>query len=342
MDERGEIIWRILFSVIMAGLLLAVLVAYFQSQKRAEIGREARDLVDDLSRSSFSILSGGQRPYDLPEAVGGAPYELAVDEDRNAIVVRITGGSQKGVEYVGVVDADIQVHSIPSSGKVLYITENRGKIVFSKSPLQLPGKEISYPPTEKPDFYEFAKKNTKEASAIGASYFWALNHYPKKENLDVREYKWEGSNTLLTQITSERGPLTVVRVSGHENDSDVGVVDRSWIIHQVENRGGNISGRTNPSIKEAYENGWFYSPKQIIEYLQTRSWERTKNERTKVEIPTAPDNFGATSTTKVGTYPTYLIKFGNYVIYFRAMPWYWSEDQPGFVFQSEPKLEPST
>lgn len=333
----------------MAGLLLGLLVAYFQSQRKAEIGREAQNLADGISRTSFSILSGGQKNYDLPVAVGGAPYRLIVDEDRNAVVVQVTGGSQEGAEYGSVIDAYLQVLSIPNPGEVLYITENGGKIVLSSSPLQIQEEEIpSYPSLSPPDFYYFARENQRGASALGASYFWALNHYPEEENLDVREYVWQNSdsNTLLARITSEGGPLAVVSVSGGENGADVGVVNHSWVVHRVENAKKDFDdGNSNPSIAKAYMNGWFYSRTQVVEYLQSRSWRRTDDNRA-VEIPDSPEAYNAAATTNVGTYPTYLIEFKtqgeNYVIHFQAMPWYYSENQAGFVFQSKPELEPIT
>ncbi len=44
--------------------------------------------------------------------------------------------------------------------------------------------------------------------------------------------------------------------------------------------------------------------------------------------------------TRSGAYPIWRVQWENYIIYYQMMPWFSQEETRGFVFQSEPYLEP--
>ncbi|MCS7131765.1 MAG: DNRLRE domain-containing protein, partial [Hadesarchaea archaeon] len=46
------------------------------------------------------------------------------------------------------------------------------------------------------------------------------------------------------------------------------------------------------------------------------------------------------AVTDVGAYPLWRVQWENYIIYYQMMPWFSQEETRGFVFQSEPYLEP--
>ncbi|MDI6820460.1 MAG: DNRLRE domain-containing protein [Candidatus Hodarchaeaceae archaeon] len=65
-----------------------------------------------------------------------------------------------------------------------------------------------------------------------------------------------------------------------------------------------------------------------------------------VVVPFDAACHAAAAMTNVATYPTWRFEFEHegrpIVLHYAMMPWHYGENEPGFVFQSEPKLEPLT
>ncbi|HID31091.1 MAG TPA: hypothetical protein EYP19_13985, partial [Desulfobacterales bacterium] len=200
MDNAGRIVWRVLFGVVMAVMLLGVFLIFLGAQSKFATGEEAQALVNDLSYICFSAFTQQQSTYRLPPSVGEANYELRVEN--NVFVVRITSGSLRGYEYRSIVGADLEVHSLPLPGGTLYTQGRFDKVIIAAEPIGPPSQEFggsaaSHPP----NFYFFARENQREGAAVVASYFYACERYPDGENLDILGYRWTGEN-LLVQVSS--------------------------------------------------------------------------------------------------------------------------------------------
>lgn len=343
-SEKGRIVWRLLFGVIVASLLLGLLLVYYNSQQEAKAAGSAERLADSLSKACFAALSEGQIEYELPKSVGNSPYKLVIDEEKNFIEIVITGGDQKGSRYISSTDADLRALSINDSGGTLYITENNGEVIFSNEKIFPSNKIESERPTDRPPkFYRFAKENVKETAAICAGYFHAKNLYPEKERLDVRGFSWKGQNTLRIEITNEGKFLNTIEIRGRKTREKVGMVENSWVINQLETTDDRIHDlKPIPSLKNAKKQGWLYSPDQVLSYFQTRTWKR-KTGKKSIQIPKDADIDCAATNTSVRAYPTFRINFEkrerDYTIYYQTVLWYYKEIEPGFVFQSKPELE---
>jgi len=337
--ERGILVWRLLFSVVMAVLLLGVFLLHLSSQRSFEVGDQAQGLANELSHTVFSALAGHRASCRLPRSVGGASYELWIEN--RTFVVRITGGPQSGNEYRSVACANLVVDSVPEPGEILYAQGTREGVVISAEPKEVPLEgltpQIAVPPT---DFYYFAKENVREACAIVAAYFYAME-VCRGENLDVRSYKWENEDSILISFTSSDGCLSV-RATGYENEGDVGLVDRSWIVSSIESvENGNFDGFPCPSVENSVLNGWVYPPGEILADLLSKTWRSKDN--AVVAVPGDVKLLPAAVTTNVSSYPAWRFEFSTgenfFVGYFGMLPWWPYENIPGFVFQSEPEME---
>jgi hypothetical protein len=312
----------------MAVLLAGVFFMQLTRQREFEVGAHAQVLADDLAKTCFSALAGQQLVLDLPSRLAGSSYELEIDENRSTFIVRITGGTGAGESYWTVANVELRVEnaSFAPGGRV-YFMRSGDVVLVSASPIEAPQGIISPTPSGKPpEFYYFARENQREAAAIIAAYF--------KVSRNIDAYKWENSNSILV-----RAGLTLLRVQGHENGENVGLVDNSWTITNIENYVGELAGAVPcPSVENAYLSGWLHSPSQALSYLRSRTWMRT-SDNTIVNIPSNASIRAAAATTNVSTYLTWRVEFENYVLHYQATPWWYAENTPGFVFQSGPELK---
>lgn len=340
MDDRGKIVWRILFGVVMAIMLLGVFLVYLSAQSRFAVGEEAQALANDLSYTCFSAFTQQQPTFELPLSVGGANYEFEVEN--NTFVVRVTSGSLRGNEYRSIVGVDLDVRSLPLPGGTLYAQGRPDNVIVAAESIGSPPRGFGeFVAPEPPDFYFFAKENQREAAAIVASYFYAREHYPAEENLDIPSYKWVGEN-LLAQVSSDGELMMGSRVLHHENGENVGLVDNSWVVEEVVNVGENVSGTLPcPSVENAVSRGWVYPPSEVIQHLRSRTWQMQDN--TIVSLSENISWHASAVTTNVASYPAWRVEFRSngtrFVMCFAMLPWAPDENQPGFIFQSKPELE---
>lgn len=328
MSDAHELPFYLLFGTLMAILLAGVLFLQLTKQREFEVGAQAQALADDLARTCSSVLSGQQPTLDLPSRLAGSSYELEIDENRSIFIVWITGGTGEGESYWTVANVGLRVENRGfAPGKKVYFMRLGEVVVVSASPIEAPPENILPTPSGEPlEFYYFARENQREATAIIAAYFDVTQ--------DIDAYEWEDSNSILVRAGS-----ILLRVQGYENEEDIGLVDNAWIISDIENYAGELTGAVHcPSPENAYSSGWLYSPSQALSYLRSRTWRRT-SDNSIVSIPSDALVRAAAATTNVSSYPTWRIEWGNYVIYYQTGPWWHAENTPGFVFQSKPELE---
>ena len=328
MSDAHELPFYLLFGVLMAILIAGVFFMQLMKQREFEVGAQAQALVDDLAKTCFSALSGQQPTLDLPPQLAGSSYELEIDENRSTFIVRMTGGTGSGGSYWAVANVGLRVENtnFASGGKV-YFMRSGDVVLVSASPIEAPQESIFTTSSgEPPEFYYFARENQREATAIIAAYF-AVSH-------DIDAYKWENSNSILVRADS-----ILLRVQGYENRENVGLVDNAWIISRIENCTGEFTDAFPcPSAENAYSSGWLYSPAQALGHLRSRTWRRA-SDNAVVNIPSNVSIRAAAATTNVSTYLTWRVEFENYILHYQAMPCWYLENTPGFVFQSEPELE---
>lgn len=328
MSNAHELPFYLLFGVLMAILLAGVFFMQLTKQREFEVGAQAQALADDLAKTCFSALSGQQPTLDLPLQLAGSGYELEIDDNRSTFIVRITGGTGAGESYWTIANVGLQVEntSITPGGRVYFMCSG-DVVLVSASPIEaLPENILPTPSGEPPEFYYFARENQREATAIVAAYFEV------SRNIDA--YKWENSDSILVHAG-----LIWLRVQGHENWENVGLVDNAWIISKIENYAGEFTDAFPcPSAENAYLSGWLYSPAQALGYLRSRTWRRT-SDNAVVNIPNNASIRAAAAATNVSTYLTWRIEFESYILHYQAMLWWCMENTPGFVFQSEPELE---
>jgi hypothetical protein len=340
-EERGahDLPLIILFGVILAFFLAYIFITVYDQQLSARVDDEASALVNELAKSAFASVSGGQPIFDLPRDLGGSTYELTV-QDNSIFVVRILAGRRSGSSYQAVVNATLMVEdgNFSQSGRVFFMREGE-KVIVSASPIEArPQEVIQHPSVTPPPFYHFAKEKQIDAAAIAAVYFDAKTRYPA-ENIDVLKYRRD-DNFLLVQVKRGSGASVTMRVRVSENRENVGVVKNAWIVEVPEYTEESVESEPPcPSPDQAHLNGWLNSPQEVLTHLRSRTWYRA-DDNAVVTIPYDANVQAAAVVTNVSTYPAWRVLFGEYTIFYRMMPWWEEENTAGFLFQSKPEINP--
>jgi len=325
----------VLYGVILGILLFALFITVYERQMDIRVQEEATSLVEELGRTAFLALAGGQPFKDLPLDLGGCPYELEIQEN-SIFVVRITGGRGSGNEYTSVITGNISVENgkFEPGGRVYFMRVEESLLV-SSSPISPPSWEIEVSPTQSPPaFYWFCKEKPKEAAGIIASYFTLL-----EPGYVLTRYSWDGEDNLIVEW-KKGTEVRVFLVSGYENNRPVESVENAWIVDCVQSGTcEELSGEeNNMDLDNAVATGWLFSPEKVLGDLRKRTW---KVGGQLVIIPSDSEISSACVTTNIGkSYPTWRISWENHVVYYRAMPWWEYENEPGFIMQSLPHLEP--
>jgi len=337
----------VLFGVILAFLMTFIFISIYNQQLNAQVDEQANALANNLAQTAFTSLSGGQPVLELPRDVGGSTYEIGVGEyGEGSFTVIITGGRGIGNKYIAIVNASLKkIDNLSPGGRVYFRenTENMGQIIVSSKTIDMPAENVL--PQENvspPPFYDFAKDNSYEAAAIGAAYFGARELY-SSDNIDIAAYEGgvvDGEN-LLVQITENGENRAVMQVTCENSVGFGEYIKYAWLwsadIMEDENTLNNPV--PCPSPADAYHSEWLYSKQDALNHLRSRTWRDDDN--TMVVIPATNVSIqAAATTTNVSTYPTWRVAFENYVIFYRMMPWWENDPDPGFVFQSYPELYP--
>lgn len=332
-----------LFGVLMAAALSLIGILQYQRLREAVVDEQGQALVDDLVRTAFATLGKEQSNLSLPRTLGESGYSLEVDVEHATFIVHVTTGIRAGKTYLAAANVTLNVENskfLP--GNSIYFVRRGENVVVSASPIQVPPEEIELPATTTPpEFYYFAKEKQREAVAIAASYYFVLENFA---GVDAVGYTYEGDDILI-QIGYRGGEnLFGIRVTGQENNKNIGKVDNAWIVKDLSITDNLFGAIASPSIENANLSDWVYSHEQILDHLCSRTWQRV-SDNVVVVVPADAMTRAAAATTNVSTYPTWRIEWQDdayYVIYYQLMPWFWGDPAPGFVFQSEPELEPIT
>jgi hypothetical protein len=345
----------VLASVLLAVMLGGVLALHFGAQREAGVDEQAQALADDLSQTCFAALFHQQPTYALPNNVGGSGYELVVED--NLIVVTVTEGARAGMSYYSGVNSELVVEddNFRPGGKI-YVQRRYDYILISASPISSLPWEIEPPENvTSPPFYTWANEDIesrrREAVAVVAAYFYALEGHPATEDngvLDVLAYRREGDVVEVRvgyRGAEENEFLLCVRTTGELDPSQVGEVTGAWVIENVENAQGDITGAADcPSVENAARTGWIYSPSQVLTHLRKRTWRLEDN--TIVVVPEDTSWRAAAASVDGRTFCTYRFSFAHenipIVLFFRMLATDPEEPLPGFTFTSEPRLEPVT
>ncbi len=97
----------ILFGVLLAWMMAFIFISIYDQQMNARVDEQAKALADDLARTAFTALSGGQPTLDLPRDLGGSTYAIEVQD--STFIVKITAGRRAGSTYNAVVNATVTV-----------------------------------------------------------------------------------------------------------------------------------------------------------------------------------------------------------------------------------------
>ncbi|MEM2875095.1 MAG: hypothetical protein QW567_03645 [Candidatus Hadarchaeales archaeon] len=323
----------VLYGVVLAMLLFALFMTVYERQIEIRVQEEAKSLAEELGRTAFLALSGGQPFKDLPPDVGGSLYAVEVRE--SVFSVKIVGGRGANREYTSVVNAEVYVENgeFQPGGRVyFYFMRENELLVVSSSPIEPSWLEIGVVPTgQPPTFYYFSKENPMAAAGIMASYFTL-----SEQGYLITGYSVSGSTVIVRlEGTSTR----YCSVSGYDDDQRVGNVEGAWVVSGVGFlESATISSQLSENLDNAVATGWLFSPSKALRDLRLRTW---MVENQLVTVPSSPQITAACVTTNTGrSYPVWRITWENYVVYYRAIPWLENDADPGFVMQSSPFLEP--
>lgn len=338
--NNGNLVWRILFGVLIASLVLGIFLTYTQKQKEYSTGKKAEQLADKIARIAFSSDSGSSSIVKLPKTIGNSKYEF--DVENNKFIIKITTGGQKGEIYESFVGTNVKEIEKPKPGEKIYTAWKNNEILVSSRPIR--EAEIIEPKNKNkpPEFYKFAKNNPLESSALISSYQYLKKIYPNKENIEIRKYEWVSKNIIKARATNNGKFLTAIKTSGKENNENIGHIYKSWVVKTHENTKKELqSSKRCPSVKKAYFSKWFIVPKEAKSNFKERTWtEKEENQPLKIENVSLR---ASTVYTKVSSYPTWGIKFesknSSFTVHLSMVFWKADENEPCFVFESETKLE---
>lgn len=322
----------VLYGVVLAMLIFALSVTVYGRQMDIRVQEEAAALAEELGETAFSALSGGQPFKDLPASLGGSPYTVEVDG--GVFCIRITGGRGAGGEYTSVVSAEVRVENgnFEPGGRIyFYFLRENGVLLVSSSPIEPPEFEIGARPTgHPPDFYYFCRGNARAAAAMIAAYF-ALS----ETGHVITGYSEIGGNVMVGMDGGRENFM----VSGRWDNQAVAHVEKAWVVDNVlVVEDAQISHTMDENLDNVIATGWLFSPSEVMRVLRSRTWKVGDR---LVSIPPDPEIAAACVTTDIGrSYPVWRIAWENCVVYYRAMPWWENDDEPGFVMQSSPVLEP--
>ena len=337
MDDKGKIIWRLLFGVVMAALLIGVLLTYTYTQKQFAEEKEAQNLADDLSKTAFSTINRQERSMTLPTEIGDSFYRLEVDEDQNEFQIEISKDGEENKTFRSTAGINLENKGqVPDPGEEIYFRGDGEKVFFSEDPIEtLPsdgdGDGIGYNCPE--NFYEKNKNEPENSTGLIYAYFYARDQIGA--DVDVEKYKWENPNRLLVKVSGE-----TYRIEWNEFNEGEFSVKESRNITKLENPPENGFKEPGYSIKEAYEGGCLYPPEEVKSNIMRRTWE--DNDGNIAELSNIQFKEDITATIidpDVSTFSTWRLEFEGYTFYHGTMPWKPDDSEPGFAFYSIDDLE---
>jgi len=336
MDIKGKIVWRLLFGIVMAALLIGILITYTYTQRQFAEEEEAQNLADDLSKTAFSAIDRQERSLDLPIKVGDSQYRLEVAKDQNEFQIEILDSEGENKKFRSTAGVDLEnIGGVPDPGEKIYFRGDGEKVFYSENSIEsLPsdddggGIEYDYPE----NFYEKNKNNPEETTGLIYAYFYVRDRVEGDANIEG--YKWTNPNKLLVNVSGET--YTV------EWKNKEGEFSRKEITNISENGSPPEGGFEEPnySIKEAYESGYIYSPTEAKSNIMRRTWEDSKGNIVELSnINFEDDITAARITTDVSNFSSWRLEFEDHTFYHGTMPWRHNDSDPGFLLYSIDDLE---
>lgn len=305
MDKGITLLQASLLFTLFLAVSVGVFFSLYQSRvTEARFGMEVQQLLDMLvSRASAANL-GSVVPVDLPSTVGGEKYVVECKE--NEFVLFLQTGKMSGNKFSAVSPVRM-VPRLLQAGVRVYFCPTASGIVILDYPLS-ENIEKSLPPSENPpQFYFFSKDNPETAACVLGCYFW-LGKEPKRYFERILEIE----NLYFEFLGESEGS--------------------AWIVREMRPASPPSTMQNLPSVEEAENSGWLISPTQALDEAKERRWKDFENREIR-----APENvliLPCVVFTRIGRFVAWRIAWENYILYIRALPWWWKENSPGFVWWS--------
>ncbi len=316
--------------MVMSALLVGVvLMTVYDRQVSARVEDEASSLISGLSRAAFQSFSTGAMSFiELPRSVGGSGYVIEVVDNR-CIVLRITDGPLRERKFVSAFTFPL----VPQSrtfypGQSVFFLRTGDTLTVNQSRIERSDNLLRPQVYESPpNFYWFAKNNPVEASGVLAVFFGS--------GADIAGYGWINGNILVVE-TSENWFFRVDFENEPCKKEGWNIVSIESVSRIEEVTAARITD-TCPSVREAAELGWLVPPEQAFASLRSRTWMDSDG---LVRVPPEVSIVMACVSSGFGKYPAWQISFENRVVLFRAVLWWYEDNDPGFLFQSLPGMYP--
>lgn len=319
----------VVFMIISALMMAAVLATVYSKQADARVEEEASSLLFRLSGTAFQSFSTNTiASVMLPKSIMGHGYIVRILEN-HALVLEITDGSLRGKTYVSVFTFPLVSTSRDfSPGQSVFFTRIGDRLLVCSTgevPAEdgITGEHYGPPP----EFYWFAKEHPAEATGALAVFFGTGD--------DVVGYGWHDESLVIETRENRFLKITL----GHRISSD-----ERWKITMIRPVKGieevlaiRIENKC-PSAAEAAKSGWLISPQRALADLRSRTWVDANG---TVSIPAeAQTTIVCVETSNGKSYPAWQIVFDNRIVLYRTILWWYADNDPGFLMQSLPEMYP--
>lgn len=326
LSDSEDFPFIMIFVVISAFLIAFTLITIYNRQVVTKIDHEASDLVANLSWTAFQSFSTGVLgKIDLPKDIEGCDYQLKVNQ--NCFILELLNGPLRGKSYIAGVSFDLTPDGfVLPKAETVFLRRGGNKLFVSSKIIEFEENENIQIALNPPEFYLFAKTHPREAAGILAAFF-----YSRK---DIARCSWLDYHTLYVMAEDNESFILTFRRENLQHDD--------WSIQEVEtiNIGTEVKpteAEDCPSPAEALLRGWIIPPELALASLRSRTWV---DENGPVGIPANVEIHMSCILTKFGRYPAWWIHFENKTILYRALFWWYAENEPGFLIQSSPVIYP--
>ncbi|MEM2282429.1 MAG: hypothetical protein QXH26_02635 [Candidatus Hadarchaeales archaeon] len=298
----------LLFTLLLAVSVGALFFRYHGRVTEASVALRAQELADLLS-SRVSLAGLGTITYlDLPRTIEGEEY--MVEAKNNFFAVRILSGGLSGREFRGQSPLPLHPSSLRPGSRIYFCPTSQG-VAVSSEPVLENLLHLKPPSETPPQFYFFAKKRPEVAA--GALWCWYM--------YGEEPVRYGG------RVLQVNGSFLEIVASEESNGVS------AWVIRGTQLAEVTASLENLPSVAEAENSGWVRSPSQCLRELRAREWRDKEN--VLVEVPENALILPCVVSTQTGRFVAWRVAWGEHTIYMGAMPWWWAEENAGFVYWSE-------
>jgi hypothetical protein len=307
LDSGITLLQTSLLLTLFLAISLGVLLSLYQARvAETKLSQEFQQLADMLaSRASLASL-GSIVPVDLPLTVEGQKY--LAECRKEGFVIQVLTGKMKGRRFFASSPVQLVPRQLEPGARV-YMHPTKDGIVISDYPVLEPSPKSPYP-EQPPEFYRFSKSNPE----ISAFALWCY--------FQLGEEATHYCENIVKVGASYLEPIAEL-----ENEGML-----AWVIKGTREVSAPPNLNKLPSVKEAENSGWLLSPKQALAEIRAREWKNEENDT--VLVPENASIIPSVVFTKMGKFVAWRIAWDNYLIYSRALLWWWKETSPGFVYFS--------